>query len=176
MRCNSAAHNVKKVEIMSKGNLVSGFIPQDIVDKVNQKQKEILDLLSPYEVTISEAEKKRIPKASDELMPFLEKGMLYLKSDDKYRPQFVNAKEIDNDYQRAKLVNSMKMAHQKVQTLLNNLGIVSKSDLYAALLEYYNNVQRAANKGDARAKAIADDLGKSFNRSSKTGNSDTSGA
>lgn len=150
---------------MAKGNLISGELPQNVVDSVVQKYTGIQTEIDPYKISITTDEKRRIPKAADEAMPFMEKGYDYTKTDPKYLPGYVSVPELDNDFSRTKKLDTVEREHKKTGAVIHDMGIVTKSDLFSAILQYYNNVRKAAELGDARAKIIADDLGKLFARS-----------
>ena len=145
-----------------KGYLIQGPIDPQVVEEVLQKKNEILDLLKPYTIRLTEDEKLFIPKAADETLPFLEKGIKYAKTDPDYLPRKVEEEELDNDYIRFNAANSMERVGNQIMSVLNDLSIASGSDLYVTLLSYYRNVQAEAELGDSRAKAIAEDLGKMF--------------
>ena len=152
---------------MSKGKLISGNIPEQVVIDILENTKQALLSLAPYEVPITREEKKYIPKSADAMKPFVEKGYEYSKTDTNYLPSYLNTTEIDNDFNRAKQSDSILREAMKIIAIVTNISICSKSDLYVAILDYYNNCCRAAKNGDARAKVIADEMGKLFKKSHK---------
>ncbi len=152
---------------MSKGKLISGIIPEQVVIDILENAKQALLSLTPYEVAITNEEKRHIPKAGDLSQPFIEKGFEYSKTDSNYLPSYLNTTEIENDFNRAKQSDSILREALKIVAIVTNISICSKSDLYVAMLDFYNNCNRAAKNGDARAKVIADEMGKLFKKSKK---------
>lgn len=147
---------------MPVGDLFKGPIPQAILDQITAKQDEIQELLQPYKVNITEDEKRHIPKAADETHPFLEKGMEYAESDPEYLSNTLDIAEMQSDWAAHLDVATLERQGDINQKLFTNMTITSGSDVFVAILDYYASAQRAAKRGDARAKVIADELGTRF--------------
>ena len=147
---------------MPVGDLFKGPIPQPILDEITTKQNEIQELLQPYKVNITEDEKRHIPKAADETHPFLEKGIEYAESDPDYLSNTLDINELKSDRAAHLDVATLERQGDINQKLLTNIAITAGSDIFIAILDYYASARRAAKRGDARAKVIADELGERF--------------
>ena len=147
---------------MPVGDLFTGPIPNEVLEQVTTKQNEIRELLQPYKVNITEDEKRHIPKAADETHPFLEKGLEYAESDPEYLSRTLDIDELNSDWNAHLDVARLERNGDIGQKLLTNIVITAGSDIFVAILDYYASARRAAKRGDARAKTIADELGKRF--------------
>ena len=149
---------------MSKGNLVSGPIPADKYKNALKNIKDLLSVLKPFEVNLTEEEKKRIPKSGERIAAFIEKSIMYMNSNPEYMNGVMNAKEAENDRVTQKQAIELTEKLNIVLQILNDLYIAAGSDAYVASLDYYHSVKRSVERGDASAKQISEDLSKAFRR------------
>lgn len=150
---------------MSKGNLAKGPIEPDVLAEAVKSIKELIELLTPYEVNLSEEEKKRIPKSGDRTTAFVDKGIGYMKTNPEYMSGVMDIDETANDRETQKQAVDLNEQIKIIAQMLTDLSIAAGSDSYTAVLDYYSSVKRSADKGDAAAKQIAEDLGVIFKKS-----------
>lgn len=150
---------------MSKGHLAKGPIAPDVLTAAVDSIKQLIETLKPYEVNLSEEEKKHIPKSGDRTTAFVEKGIGYMRSNPEYLSGVMNADEAANDRLTQKQAIDLNEQIKIIAQMLTDLSIAAGSDAYTAVLDYYSSVKRAADKGSASAKQITEDLGVIFKKS-----------
>ena len=152
---------------MAKGNLISKTIPAAVVASTVDQTKQSITALSPYEVNLSVDEVGNFPEVNEERIPFLVKGMGYTGTDPDYLPKKTDVVELNNDNKLFTDARKMYIQIKQLETMVGNIMRLGGSDVYVTLLQYYRNVQSAADMGDARAKVIYEDLKPAFIKKSK---------
>ena len=151
--------------IMAKGNLVNGPISVVDMKALDNHFKQILKIIQPFDVNLTEDEKKRLPKTGDKKLAFIEKALSYMNTNPEYASGTMNLKEARNDKDTQDQAIQLIERANVVMAKLIDLKIAAGSDVYVIALAYYNNVKRDADIGDATAKEIVDDLGAIFKKS-----------
>ena len=146
---------------MSK-NLINAQVPEAELAKIQEKLREIRELLAPYLVTLTLEDRKSLPKMSDKTLAFVSKTAEYGKSNPKLIPPMMEAEELGKDFT---LNQSLQPVYNSLKQLVDNLSdtlMLSGHEAYAQALLYYASVKMAAKLGDQDAKSIQEDLGKRF--------------
>ena len=107
------------------------------------------------------------PEVNEERIPFLVKGMGYTGTDPDYLPKKTDVAELNNDNKLFTDARKMYIQIKQLETMVGNIMRLGGSDVYVTPLQYYRNVQSAADMGDARAKVIYEDLKPAFIKKSK---------
>lgn len=160
-------------------NLISSQVPEAELTKIQEKLKELRDLLAPYVVTLTVEDRKSLPKMSDKTLAFVQKTTEYVKSNPKLIPPMMEAEELAKDFT---LNQSLQPIYNSLKQLADNLSdtlVLSGHEAYVQALLYYASVKMAAKMGDVDAKSIQEDLGKRFapqGKRSKTANGSTNEA
>jgi len=137
-------------------------IPDQVINDVMSKLNDINTIMLPYYQTMSEEEKKHLPKIADETIPFAEKADGFLDTEPKYNPQFIDIQETHKDFKNFQKVHPVLEKIQGMEKNFTNITISAGSDAMIQFLAYYNSVKRAAKIGVPGAKAIYDELRKRF--------------
>ena len=143
-------------------NLISMEVPAETLTKLQEKLKELRELLAPYLVTLTLEDRKSLPKMSDKILAFVSKTAEYVKSNPKLIPPMMEAEELGKDFT---LNQSLQPVYNSLKQLVDNLSdtlMLSGHEAYAQASLYYASVKMAAKLGDQDAKSIQEDLGKRF--------------
>ena len=146
---------------MSK-NLINAQVPEAELAKIQEKLREIRELLAPYVATLTMEDRKSLPKMSDKTLAFVSKTAEYVKSNPKLIPPMMEAEELGKDFT---LNQSLQPVYNSLKQLVDNLSdtlMLSGHEAYVQALLYYASVKMAARLGDQDAKSIQEDLGKRF--------------
>ena len=146
---------------MSK-NLINAQVPEAELAKIQEKLREIRELLAPYVATLTMEDRKNLPKMSDKTLSFVAKTSEYVKSNPKLVPPMMEADEFAKDFT---LNQSLQPVYNSLKQLVDNLSdtlMLSGHEAYAQALLYYASVKMAARLGDQDAKSIHEDLSKRF--------------
>ena len=143
-------------------NLINAQVPEAELAKIQEKLREIRELLAPYVATLTMEDRKSLPKMSDKTLAFVSKTAEYVKSNPKLIPPMMEAEELGKDFT---LNQSLQPVYNSLKQLVDNLSdtlMLSGHEAYAQALLYYASVKMAAKLGDQDAKSIQEDLGKRF--------------
>lgn len=151
---------------MSK-NTVSVQLPQEVVTQLENKFKEIKELLAPYTVTLTGDERVSMPKMSDKSVAFVSKVVDYTISNPKLIPPMMQPEELKKDFEANKTLQPIYAISQQISDMMKDTLIVTGSEAYTQALLYYASVKMAVKMGDSEAKSIQEDLGKRFPKGSK---------
>lgn len=155
---------------MAKGNLISKQILAATVEKAVGLIKQLNDLLSPYYQNVAATEKRDFPIVSDERIAFVSRGLEFIATDPKYLPQDTDTTELTRDWDLFNNSRKLLIPCKQISTALTNMNNLAGSDVYVTLLDYYDIVKRKAEKGDARAKVVYEELKSQFTKKKKTEN------
>ncbi|MDO4879845.1 MAG: hypothetical protein Q3983_01060 [Capnocytophaga sp.] len=148
-------------------NLLSVDVPAQTITQIQEKLKELRELLAPYVVTLTVEDRKSLPKMSDKTLAFVSKTAEYVKTNPKLIPPMMEAEELGKDF----AVNqALQPVYNSLKQLVDNLSdtlMLSGHEAYAQALLYYASVKMAAKLGDVDAKSIQEDLGKRFVKQSR---------
>jgi len=149
-------------------NKHSQIIPQEVLDQIKTKVGEIIGLVKPYAVVMTDDERASVLKVGDRSFAFITKAFAYTQTNPEFIPSFLNVKDFEIDIKDAD-------GHPEVITLINQLynyfddtKLAARSEAYSAALYYYGSVQQAAAVNLPGAKAIKDDLKQYFAKASKS--------
>lgn len=151
-------------------NLISAELPADTLAQIQEKLRELRELLAPYVVTLTVEDRRTLPKMSDKTLAFVSKTAEYVKSNPKLVPPMMETEEFAKDFT---LNQSLQPVYNGIRQLADNLSdtlMLSGHEAYSQALLYYASVKMAAKIGDVDAKSIQEDLGKRFAPQGKRGN------
>lgn len=146
---------------MSK-NLISASIPETALAQVQEKIKELRELLAPYLVALTVEERATLPKMSDKTFAFVSKTAEYLKTNPKLVPPMMEADEFQKDFKLNQDLLPILNGLKQLSDNLSDTVMLAGHEAYAQALLYYASVKMAAKIGDVDAKSIQEDLGKRF--------------
>ena len=152
---------------MSSQNVVSIQIPNDKVTEMQGHITALQTLLEEYLIAMSAQERHDLLKMNDKTVPFVEKTLEYTKTDPKFVPNYMDAREFEVDYNAVETLKTFYIPLSQLCSNLSDTIMLSGSEAYDAALTYYSTVKEAAKKNVPGAKTIKEDLGKRFVKATK---------
>jgi len=137
-------------------------IPDKVIDEVLSDFLKIEKALAPYTVTLTETEKKHMPKIADKTISFAEKVDGYLDTEPKYNPPYIDVAETHKDLKNFQKLLPVIEKAQGVEKIIGNISVAAGSDALVQFLAYYSSVKKASEQGVAGSKTIYDELAKRF--------------
>jgi hypothetical protein len=151
--------------VMSSDNRISASMTaQDLTDI--QAALQTIRTKLPFLISISNEERRIIPKLGDKSGGFHEKCMAYMNSNPEFLPGFISMAEINKD---KALRDQLLQFWPNCETLCESISdtmMVLGSELFQADLAYYQTTREAARRGRAGADTIFNDLRTRFPGSS----------
>jgi hypothetical protein len=151
----------------STKNVVSVAIPKEKLAEMQSHITALQTLLTEYLIALTPDERKKLAKANDKTMPFVDKSFEYAKKNPEFVPGYLDMKEFETDMNASMDLKTLLNPIAQLNRNLEDTVMLSSSEAYQSALTYYNNVKQAAKMSVPNAKNIADDLGKRFEQSSK---------
>jgi hypothetical protein len=137
-------------------------IPNEVVEKVQNKLVEIKNEIKPYSVTLTPLERRKIAKMGDKSMVFVEKSLEYLLTNPEFRPLFLNVEEFKTDFSDSHKLWTIRNASKQVFEILDDTTMAAGSKAFMAALVFYNYIKVAAKQDVPGAKAIYEELKRRF--------------
>lgn len=122
----------------------------------------LVRLLAPKLIALSAEAKKRLPKISDDSLPFNEKVAQYVVSNPEFLPLFRTAGEFLKDLAAFKELRGFIRLLEQLYSNLQDTSILAGSEADEFARAYYAAVGQAAKMGVPNAQAIYDDLSTRF--------------
>ena len=144
-------------------NRISIGIPEELKTLVSNKLDEVHSLLSPYLITVTEAQKRSLLKIGDKTDPLINKTYEYATGSGKeYVPVYLDVTEFGKDVVASNQLNNIGKLLDQLSQVIDDTRSLAANDAYAEALAYYGSVKNAAKAGEAKAKTIYDDLSQRF--------------
>jgi len=147
-----------------KNNKHTQAIPNDVLAQVQAKTDEIRELLAPYMLAMTPAERRGLLKMGPKTINFVEKSYDFAKQNPNLVPPFLDMGIFGNDFGNAHglwtLVNSLRQLYQNA----NDTEMAAGSEALQAALVFYNSVKKAAAQNVPGAKAVNQELKVRFPR------------
>jgi len=143
-------------------NKIDFKLPETVVSEALTAVNTAVNVLKPYLIALSPAERQALPKMNDGTQPFVQKCLEYCESDTQFVPPFLNMEGFTDDMDAWNQLMSILRPVQQLCTNLDDTTMEAGSESYTAALSYYNSVKQAAKVDIPGAKPIYDDLKKRF--------------
>ena len=130
--------------------------------------KTIGDILRPHAIVLSENDRKMLPRSADGTLPFIEKSASYVVTHSQFKPDYVDADELNTDVNGYKLSSRLLTPAAEIFRMLEDIAMLSGSEAYSSALSYYRNVKMQARDNRPGAKIVADDLAQRFTKPGKS--------
>jgi hypothetical protein len=102
------------------------------------------DLLKPYMVALTPAERQELPKIIDGTVPFVQKSLEYAQTNTQFVPSYIDVKELKVDFDAVEALSQIFRPIEQLYSNLNDTMTLSGSEAYVASLAFYNSVKQAA--------------------------------
>ena len=145
-----------------KANKHSQSIPADKLEQARTKISEAADLLKPYLIALTPAEKQEIPKMGPKTLNFVEKSHEYAHENPSLVPNYLDMAEFDIDFADAHGLWALHNRIVQLQEAIGDTQMTAGSEAYQAALVFYNSAKVAASQGIHGAKAVYEELKKRF--------------
>lgn len=154
---------------MAKNN-INTEIPQEVIGQIQEKFKEIKELLQPYTVSLTKEERIALPKMSDKTVAFVGKVIDYISNGSEFVPPMMDTPALMRDFKTNQALQPLLASSQQISEVMKDTIMLSGSEAYTQALLYYSSVKLATKFGSAHAKTIQEDLGKRFPKNAKNSN------
>jgi len=155
-----------------KTNKHTHAVPADVLAQAQTKVDELRELLAPYMLALTPAERHELPKMGPKTIGFVKKAYDFAKQNPKLVPQYLDMDVYGADCEDAHglwtLVNSIRQVEQNAA----DTEMAAGSEAYQASLLFYNSVKAAAAQNIPGAKAVYLDLRTRFPRGRRRANDD----
>ena len=145
------------------------IIPPDVLTKVLANTNENRELLAPYMVSLTSAERKKTYKVADGTEAFVDKGISYQKQFPQFVPKQMDTKEMQNDYDLMTSLMPVVQLTAGLLSLMSDTKMSAGAGTLKQLLKYYNCVKQAAKENVPEAKDVYTDLSKRYKKRKKKG-------
>ena len=153
---------------MSDSNRISIVIPAEILEEVKDHFIKAHKALAPYLINLTPDERVQLPKMGDKTIPFVTKGLEYLKVSGTPAPSYVNPVELEVDLNAYGTIRQIRQVVQPVIDMLDDTMLLCGSEAYVPVLAFYSYLKGAAKMNVPGAKTILEDLSARFpSRSTK---------
>ncbi len=112
----------------------------------------------PFLISISQLDRKQIPKLGPKSLGFVEKALQYMKSNPEFLPGYVTQVEVDKDVALRVAVLQIALELKTLSDAVGDTLMVLGSEIWMACLAYYQSVREAARRKRPGAEVIYADL------------------
>ncbi len=147
---------------MALDNLVAVEIPPKTLDELQNKIKEISNMLAPFLIALTPQERKRRPKMGEGTVTFVKKTLAYAQANPELVPSFVDVANVEQDVNAVRDLNSLFRPLHQLTTGLDDTMLLSGSEAYVAALSIYNSIKQGARANVPGARGIYEDLSTRF--------------
>jgi hypothetical protein len=158
---------------MPKQDLHSKAIPEEILEQVRSKLREVSELLDPYATALTASERHDLPKMGEKSLSFGEKARELAVENPDLCPPYLDVEAFNVDMADATGLRVVRNNASQALETIDDIALLSGSEAYQAALAFYNYVRLLASRDVPRAKAVYEELKKRFPRVPKRkGNAD----
>ncbi len=147
---------------MSQPNQISFVVDDATLTEVRAAITVLRTKLVPLLKTLSEQDRRELPKIGDRTMPFVEKSYDYTGIHPELVPAYLDRDAFRTDIEALKLLQGLERELNPVMTSLADSIMLSGSEAYQAALLFYNNVKIATKVNLGSSSAVYSDLSARF--------------
>jgi len=145
-----------------KDNKHSQAIPENILAQAEAKIVEAANMLRPYMLALTPAERHELPKMGPKTLNFVEKSHEFAHKNPTLVPPYLQMEDFDVDFADAHGLWTLYNRINQVEDGVADTQMTAGSEAYQAALVFYNSVKVAASSGIPGAKAVYEELKKRF--------------
>jgi len=149
---------------MSDSNRISMAMPVEVAEQIKQLFTQINLIASPYLINLTPDERIQLPKMGEKSIPFVTKGLEYLKVPGTPAPPYIEVGELEIDVNGYETLRQIRQIAQPTVDMLDDTMLLCGSEAYVAVLAFYSYLKGAAKMNVPGAKTIYDDLSNRFPR------------
>ena len=148
-------------------------IPTATVEQVSALLTQVAELLAPYSIALTPAERRDIPKMGEKTLAFVEKAHQFAQQNPAVRPPYLDMAEFDIDFADACGLWPLKSLVRQISDAIDDSVMVAGSEAYQAARVFYSAAKVAAAQDVAGAKAIYEALRPRFSGGHKSASTTT---
>jgi hypothetical protein len=149
-------------------------IPEAVLIQVQTKVTEIKELLAPFMVPLTPAERQEIPKMGTKTLEFVEKAHEFARENPHLVPPFLLMNVFDADFADAHNLWGLSNNIRQLDENISDTEMAAGSEAYQEALVFYNSVKVAAAQDVPGAKAVYEELKTRFpQRGGRKGSSES---
>lgn len=149
---------------MAQTNLINLQIPADDLVSIKAAIETLRSTLLPHLKTINTKESRKMLKAGDNSVAFVNKAFEYSKQYEELVPRFLDMKSFSGDIAAVDTLQELVRAMTPIVEALDDSLLMSGSEAYEGALMFYQSVKAAAKANAPSAKAILIDLADHFKK------------
>lgn len=139
-------------------NLHAKAIPAQTLEQAHALLKQAAELLAPYTLALTPAERQEIPKMGEKTLAFVDKAHQYAQENPAIRPPYLDMDAFDIDFADAHDLWPLQLLIRQFGEAISDTAMVAGSEAYQAARLFYNASKTAAAQNVPGAKAIHEDL------------------
>ena len=139
-------------------------VPAAVVEEMRATAARLIELMTPYAVSLTPAERQTLPKMGEKTLSFVERAHQQAQNYPGIRPPFLDMAEFDIDFADAHGLWELKTYVRQLDDLVNDTVMTAGSEAYQAALVFYSAAKVAAAQDVHGAKAVYEDLRTRFPR------------
>ena len=152
----------KDRSIRMKKNKHSQAIPAEKLEQAQAKIVEAANLLKPYLLALTPADKQELPKMGPKTLNFVEKSHAYAHENPELVPPYLEMDEFDTDFADAHGLWVLYNRINQLEVGIADTQMTAGSEAFQAALLFYNSVKVAASSNVSGAKSVYEELKKRF--------------
>lgn len=130
--------------------------------KINKAVQDLNSVFASKLIALSNEDKKRLFKISDDAIPFIEKVAQYVVSNPEFVPVFLNAGEFAKDFTAFTDLRGFGRLLTPISSNMEDTAMLAGSEADDFARMYYASVAQAAKMNVPGAQAIYEDLRSRF--------------
>jgi hypothetical protein len=139
-------------------------IPQEVMDQLKTKTREIVVILEPYAIALTPEERRELPKMGEKTVSFVQKSYELAGANPDLCPAFLDMAEFGVDLADATGLLVVDNTTRQALETVSDIQLLAGSEAYQASLSFYNYVKLLAAQDVPNAKAIYEELKQRFPR------------
>lgn len=137
-------------------------IPPEVVEQIRLKTRELKELLAPYALSLTSADKRALPLMGEKTLAFVEKAHAFATENPALRPAFLDQDAFDIDFQDAIGLRAETASLAQALDTLHDIQALAGSEAYQAALAFYGYLKLLIDQDVPNAKALHAELKSRF--------------
>jgi len=144
-------------------NIISAELTDEALNNSVACVKQVESIIG-FALTYNVEDRVTLARIGPKIMDFSEKGYEYMEKNPQFKPDFLNAAEFEKDLKLSRKLQILRNHLVPLVEKLNNTHALAASEAYMAARLFYHHVKNAAKANVPGASAIAEELGKLYDR------------
>ncbi|MDR0375571.1 MAG: hypothetical protein LBH85_07585 [Treponema sp.] len=141
-----------------KENQHSQAIPSTVLAQAQAKIDEAKELLAPYTLALTPAERHGLPKMGEKTIGFVEKAFDFAKQNPNLVPPYLDVDAFGVDFSDAHGLWTLLNSVRQLEEGIDDTEMTAGSEAYQAALVFYHSAKTAAAQDVPGAKAVYEEL------------------